>query len=162
MNVEYVELNNREYVILEKIYINNILYYILGNENVKNDICVRKEIIENDEKYLIGLDNEAEFDLVMEKYIKKLQKPIFNCLPIGSIVTLHDCNFKVMIMGYLMKDKSGDVYDYCGCRFPEGLKNKLDILCFDDENITGIKKAGYIDDAAKILLKKIEDAHINR
>lgn len=160
MNLEYVVLDNQEYIIMERLVINNIKYYILASEE-KKDVCIRKEIVEQGEKYLVGLDNEEEFNLVCQKFLNKNTKEPVNCLPIGSIVSLHDCNFKVMIMGYSMKDKDGNVYDYCGCRFPMGLIDKKSILCFDRANIVGIRKIGFIDDEAKVFLDKLEDSYYN-
>ena len=160
MKAEYVVLDNKDYIIMEKLLINNIKYYILASEEQK-DVCIRKEITEENEKYLVGLDNEEEFNLVMEKYLNKTsQKPV-TYLPIGTIVTLHNCSFDVLVMGYSMKNKDGDVYDYCGCRSPIGLMNNKDLLCFDRENISGIKKMGYIDDEAKVFLDKIEATYYN-
>ena len=46
-----------------------------------------------------------------------------NFIPLGSIVTLHGSNKKIMIMGRLLtnsKDKSNMLYDYYGCSYPEG------------------------------------------
>ncbi len=155
MNVEYVVLDNKEYIIIDKLNINGNKYYILSTENNK-DVCLRKEMMKDNESYLVGLDNEEEFNLVFEKFLNKVNSPKKSHLPLGSIVTLHDCNFEVMIIGYSMKTKDNYVYDYCGCEHPVGLVNKDSILCFDKENIEKIRKIGYLDEEAKIFLKKIE------
>ena len=57
-----------EYIITDKI--NNYLY--LNNINNPKDFCIRKEIMENEEEYIVGLKNEEEYfnalKLFEEKY----------------------------------------------------------------------------------------------
>ena len=45
-------------------------------------------------------------------------------LPIGTVVKLINDNNKIVIIGYLMKNKQGYTYDYCGCRYPIGVTDK--------------------------------------
>ena len=71
MKIETVELDNKDYYVVEKVNNNNNLYYILINTVDNKDMLVRKVIEENGEKYLVGLDSELEFDEVMLLYQKK-------------------------------------------------------------------------------------------
>lgn len=68
MNIETVELENKEYYIIEKISINSNLYYILINVDDKNDLIIRKYVKEEDGEYLVGLDDEKEYYEVMKNY----------------------------------------------------------------------------------------------
>lgn len=74
MKIETVILEEKEYYIIETLLLNNKEYYILVNVDNSEDICIRKKIIELDEEYLMGLENELEFNLVMEEYRKKAGK----------------------------------------------------------------------------------------
>lgn len=64
-NIEYTEIDKIEYN-------NNTYIYLSDIENPEN-FCIRKLIIENNEEYIIGLDNEEEFNnafnLFQQKYL---------------------------------------------------------------------------------------------
>lgn len=62
--------NNCEYYPVKKITLNNILYYVLINTKDPKDICVRKEIIENNETLISQLDSEEELVAVLNEYKK--------------------------------------------------------------------------------------------
>ena len=159
MNLEVVTLNNKEYYVVDKLEINNIIYYLLVQETDNEDFMIRKKIVENNTEYLIGLDDEEEFNLVLNKYLSKgKSKSIKKFFPVGTIVNLRDYDLKVMIVGYLMKGKDGMVYDYCGCNYPLGLMKKNDYLYFDNRNISKIIKISKIDDEVKDVLIKVEMA----
>ena len=57
-----------EYIITDTI--NNYLY--LNNINDVKDFCIRKRIFEENESYIVGLENDEEYDnaikLFQEKY----------------------------------------------------------------------------------------------
>lgn len=59
--------DNIEYIITDTI--NNYLY--LNNINDPKDFCIRKRIIEDNESYICGLDNEEEYDKALELFINK-------------------------------------------------------------------------------------------
>ena len=61
--------DNIEYIITDTI--NNYLY--LNNINDVKDFCIRKRIYENDESYIVGLDNEEEYYKALELFEKKYQ-----------------------------------------------------------------------------------------
>ena len=58
-----------EYLITDKI--DNYIY--LNNINDIEDFCIRKEIIKNEEEYIIGIDSEEEFYKALELFQKKYQ-----------------------------------------------------------------------------------------
>lgn len=61
--------DNLEYIVTDKI--DNYLY--LNNVNDYEDFCVRKEIIEDNEEYIVGLDNEEELEKALKLFEKKYQ-----------------------------------------------------------------------------------------
>lgn len=63
-----------EYLIFDTEIINDIEYTLFVNINDDKDICFRKTIIENDEKFYIGLDNEKEFKKILLSFTKKFIK----------------------------------------------------------------------------------------
>ena len=71
MNVETVFLEEKEYVVLEIIKIADIEYFVLVNYENTEDFCIRKKIIENGIEYLVGLNDENEFNLIMSKFKEK-------------------------------------------------------------------------------------------
>lgn len=69
-----------------------------------------------------------------------------NFLPIGSVVLLKDGGKRLMITGYLQKEvKTGKVWDYCACAFPEGVLNAGEAIVFNDEQITNLFFMGLQD-----------------
>ena len=68
MNIEVLDIDGKEYYIVEKINNNGNLYYILVNTMDRNDLIIRKYLKENNEEYIVGLDDEKEYYDVMKKY----------------------------------------------------------------------------------------------
>lgn len=59
------------YTVVDKIEKLDKSYIYLANiENVQ-DFCIRKEIMENDETFIVGLDNDQEYEEAMNLFIKK-------------------------------------------------------------------------------------------
>jgi hypothetical protein len=74
MNIELdtIELeDNITYAIIDKINLNNNEYYYLTNVEDNKQFCIRKKVIENNEEFLIGLDNDSEYNDVLATFIKK-------------------------------------------------------------------------------------------
>jgi len=71
-------------------------------------------------------------------------------LPIGSIVRLTEGQ-KVMINGYFVTDDEdiNDIYDYCGCAYPEGYDDLEEMYLFDEDKIEDVIFIGYEDDEGK-------------
>jgi len=63
--------DNESYVIIDEISYKDIKYIYLVNEQKIEKICIRKINIINGKECLIGLDNEDEFKLALNEYIKK-------------------------------------------------------------------------------------------
>ena len=68
MNIEVLDVDGKEYYIVKKINNNGNLYYILVNTMDKNDLIIRKYLKEDNEEYIVGLDDEKEYYDVMKKY----------------------------------------------------------------------------------------------
>ena len=56
-------------------------------------------------------------------------------LPIGSIVLLKGEVKKSMITGFCAMDEDNEIYDYCGCDYPDGMKNKEGLFIFNHDQI---------------------------
>lgn len=66
MNAIAFDIDGIKYLPVKTKIINNIKYYLLVNIDDKNDICIRKEIKENNEVLLSQLEEE-EFDKVINE-----------------------------------------------------------------------------------------------
>lgn len=78
-------------------------------------------------------------------------------LPLGSVVLLNGGTKKVMVIGYCMKtpEKPNQIFDYCGCVFPEGVL-RSDITCvFNHEQIKEVCFSGYKNEESNSFLKKV-------
>ena len=70
-----------------------------------------------------------------------------NFLPTGSVVLLKGATKKIMICGRLQTEvKSGEVFDYSACFYPEGIINPRELYLFNHDQIEKIFYMGYQDD----------------
>lgn len=72
--VEAIEIDGVDYIILREFNVKGSTYFHLMNENDPMDFMYRKLLIEDGEEYIVGLDSDAEFDLVFayeQKYIMR-------------------------------------------------------------------------------------------
>lgn len=78
-------------------------------------------------------------------------------LPIGSVVMLKKGKKRLMITGYAQIDinKIDQVFDYCGCMFPEGVISTQNTLLFNHSDIERIFCIGFSDDEQKEFNKKL-------
>ena len=61
-----IELEGKKYLVVDTITNENIKYVYLTNQDDVGDFLVQKEIIENEEDaYLVNLENEEEFNKAM-------------------------------------------------------------------------------------------------
>ncbi len=67
--VDTIEIDNKEYIILDKLTNNNNTYYYLSNANDPKDFFIQK--LDNQKENLIPLDSKEEFNIAMEIYSKK-------------------------------------------------------------------------------------------
>ncbi len=65
MDVNYYDIDNKKYTILNDITIDNINYLLLVNLEDDGDVLIRK-VDPSDDNYLIPLDNEDEVYKVLE------------------------------------------------------------------------------------------------
>ena len=69
MKLNFVTLENGiDYMIMQEITNGNIKYLYLVNENDENDFCIRKVIIEDNDKMLSALDSEEELKLALDLF----------------------------------------------------------------------------------------------
>lgn len=71
---ECIEIDGKEYIIIKEFVVKGTTYVHLINENDPQDMMYRKVVVEDGEEFLVGLDSDSEFDLVVayeQKYIWK-------------------------------------------------------------------------------------------
>lgn len=80
-------------------------------------------------------------------------------LPIGSVVLLEDGEKKLMITGFctIPEESPDEVYDYCGCLFPEGVVSSDEIYVFDHDQIQDVLFVGYENEEQKEFKKDLID-----
>jgi len=66
--------NGKDYLIVEALEVNNNRYLFLVNEDDEQDSCIRKVITENNEEYLIKLDDKEEYENVMTTFNEKIMR----------------------------------------------------------------------------------------
>lgn len=67
-------------------------------------------------------------------------------LPLGSVVTLKEGTKRLMIAGRVQQNiKSGMIYDYVGCLWPEGYIDKEHCYLFNHEDIDCLYYIGLQD-----------------
>lgn len=78
-------------------------------------------------------------------------------LPIGSIVLLEGGKKKVMITGYCMQteEKPGEIFDYSGCVYPEGVIRSDVTLIFNHSQIKELFHSGYLDEEGALLREEL-------
>jgi len=69
--LDVFEIDGKEYAIISEIEDNNNKYVFLCNVNNPKDFCVRKKVFVDNEEFLSLLDNDLEFDKVVELFSKK-------------------------------------------------------------------------------------------
>ena len=66
-----LKVDDKTYLVVDTIWDNGNKYVYFLNENDKEDFFVRKERKENDQNYLVGLENDEEFVRAMELFHEK-------------------------------------------------------------------------------------------
>jgi len=69
--------NGVEYTEVDDLIYNNTKYILLSNVKNVKDSCIRKISIQDNEEYLSRLDDEKEFDTILDKFIEK-NKALFS------------------------------------------------------------------------------------
>ena len=81
-------------------------------------------------------------------------------LPIGTIVQLKNAEKKLMITGFVpvdMENEKNEIFDYCGCPYPEGVYTMEEILLFNHDDIYKIFYLGYSDEEEVEFKKKLDE-----
>lgn len=63
--------NGIEYTEIDKINFNNNCYVVLSNFDDPSDFCIRKLVINNDQEYIVGLEDREEFNNVLKLFNDK-------------------------------------------------------------------------------------------
>lgn len=86
---------------------------------------------------------------------------IKDLLPIGSIVRLHDGEKRLMIIGIMQSDASGNgkEYDYLGILYPEGHIGDQFQYLFNQEDIEEVIFRGFEDDERIEFLNKLTNLY---
>ena len=69
--------NGVEYTEVDDLVYENTRYILLSNIGNVRDSCIRKIIIDNNLEYISELDNEKEFDVILNLFLEK-NKALFN------------------------------------------------------------------------------------
>jgi len=80
-------------------------------------------------------------------------------LPIGSVVLLEGGTKKLMITGFctVPEESPEEMYDYCGCVFPEGVLSSDETYVFDHNQIQDVLFIGYENDEQKSFKESLTD-----
>ena len=65
-----------QYAVIDEISHDNKRYVYLTNVDDYEDFCIRKVILENNEEFVVGLDDDAEFDLALMLFAKNHKEEI--------------------------------------------------------------------------------------
>lgn len=86
---------------------------------------------------------------------------IKDLLPIGSIIRLHDGEKRLMIIGIMQSDASGNgkEYDYLGILYPEGHIGDQFQYLFNQEDIEEVIFRGFEDDERVEFLNKLTNLY---
>lgn len=69
--------NGVEYTEVDTLVYNNNRYVLLSNIGNVKDSCIRKIVIENNIEYVSRLDDDNEFDTILNLFMKK-NETLFN------------------------------------------------------------------------------------
>lgn len=68
-------------------------------------------------------------------------------LPIGSVVLLKGAEKRLMVIGrFQVEVETGQIYDYSGCLYPEGVINPKDLFLFQGDDIERVYFVGMQDE----------------
>lgn len=83
-------------------------------------------------------------------------------LPIGSVIKLKEGTKRLMITGFLPieQNEQGEknVWDYCGCLYPEGLISSKNNYLFNHSQIAEVHFIGLVDEEEKSFKEKLNKA----
>ena len=72
MELNFITLeDNKSYGVFSTMELDNNKYLLLANDDNPKDVTIRKVIVKDDKEFLVKLDNEEEFEKIMEEFTKK-------------------------------------------------------------------------------------------
>lgn len=93
--------------------------------------------------------------LLIEKR-KKLQEESFEkYMIIGSVVGIQGSLDKLMIIGYKVKNKNGEVMDYVACKYPDGATGPL--ISFNHKDIKRVYFVGFTTEYGNEYKSNLDD-----
>ena len=78
---------------------------------------------------------------MLEKRKKLQEESLEKYMIIGSVVGIQGSLDKLMIIGYKVKNKNGEVMDYTACKYPECSTGSL--ISFNHEDIKRVYFVGF-------------------
>lgn len=69
--------NGIEYTEIDDLVYNDTKYVLLSNVKNVKDSCIRKITIENNEEYVCRLEDDSEFDIILNMFVEK-NKALFS------------------------------------------------------------------------------------
>ena len=70
---------------------------------------------------------------------------------------IHQSDRRLMIIGRNQQDKkTGELFDYIACYFPEGIQNSSQVLHFNRSDIEVVFSLGYLNQDEILLRKELE------
>ena len=75
-----------------------------------------------------------------------MEKKAVSYLPNGSVVIIENNKNRMMICGRMVREpESGEIYDYMGCRYPQGCQRIGDCIFFNHSQIEIVFFLGFQD-----------------
>ena len=79
-------------------------------------------------------------------------------LPLGTVLLLKGGKKRIMITGFGITSQDNQVFDYCGCMFPEGMISSTETLVFNHDQIEKIYYMGLQDEEEKKFKKRLMES----
>ena len=71
-------------------------------------------------------------------------------LPVGSLVKVEGEENRLMVIGFNTQDeRTGRIFDYCGCFYPVGFLGPDRVAHFNHRDIEIIYAVGYLDEESR-------------
>ena len=89
----------------------------------------------------------------------ELSEDSYELYPVGTVVMLKSGKKRLMIIGFypLNEDKTGKLYDYIGCLFPEGILGADKLAMFNHDQIKKVYIEGLRDEEEKEFKERLRD-----
>ena len=116
-----------------------------NTKSASTNVTKKASVSKASKKDNVKIQAELE-DSKLEKY-----------LPAGTVVKLKGGIKRVMITGFGVSGHNNpkEIWDYCGCIYPEGIISSDEMLLFDHEQITEVFCMGLIDEEQQEFNKKL-------